>query len=149
MTPTTQQGFELDREFAATPSAVFAAWTTPAHFARWFGGESVRVLVDSLDFEPTVGGTWFAAMVLPDGTEMAFYGEFLDVVVDRRLVFTMTDDPDQPERVVYTVQLAPSDRGTALRLTAQAPMFDDGWREGTMRGWGAVLDVIGVIVESC
>lgn len=41
MTGTTSDGIEIDRHFDAPPAAVFAAWTTPQHFARWFGGKDV------------------------------------------------------------------------------------------------------------
>jgi uncharacterized protein YndB with AHSA1/START domain len=34
MTGVTPEGFEIDRNFAAPPSAVFAAWTTAEYFAR-------------------------------------------------------------------------------------------------------------------
>jgi uncharacterized protein YndB with AHSA1/START domain len=39
MTGITPEGIEIDRDFAAPPAAVFAAWTTAEHFARWFGGK--------------------------------------------------------------------------------------------------------------
>jgi uncharacterized protein YndB with AHSA1/START domain len=68
MTGITPEGFEIDRDFAAPPSAVFAAWTTAEHFARWFGGKDVQIPADRLDYEPTAGRAWSATMVLPDGT---------------------------------------------------------------------------------
>jgi hypothetical protein len=43
MTGMTPEGFEIDRDFAAPPSAVFAAWTTAEQFARWFGGKDVQI----------------------------------------------------------------------------------------------------------
>ena len=86
MTGITPEGFEIDRDFAAPPSAVFAAWTTAEHFARWFGGKDVQIPADRLDYEPTVGRAWSATMVLPDGNTMDWTGEFLEVVPDKRLV---------------------------------------------------------------
>src|SRR5689334_25149199 len=85
MTGITPEGFEIDRDFAAPPSAVFAAWTTAEHFARWFGGKDVQVPADRLDYEPAAGRAWSATMVLPDGNTIDWAGEFLEVVPDRRL----------------------------------------------------------------
>src|SRR5438874_8308078 len=67
MTGITPEGFEIDRDFAAPPSAVFAAWTTAEHFARWFCGNDVQVPADRLDYEPATRRAWSATMVLPDG----------------------------------------------------------------------------------
>src|ERR1700742_277611 len=64
MTGITPEGFEIDRDLAAPPSAVFAAWTTAEHFARWFGGKDVQVPADRLDYE------------LPDGNTIDWTGEF-------------------------------------------------------------------------
>ena len=76
MTGITPEGFEIDRDFAAPPSAVFAAWTTAEHFARWFGGKDVQVPADRLDYEPAAGRAWSATMVLPDGNTIDWTGEF-------------------------------------------------------------------------
>jgi uncharacterized protein YndB with AHSA1/START domain len=147
MTGTTPQGFELDRDFAAPPSVIFAVWTTSEHFSRWFGGTDVQVPTDRLDWRPTGGGTWSATMMLPDGTTFVFFGEFVEVVPDQRLVFTMTDEPDKPDRVTITVELSPTESGTHLRMTQQSPTFTDEEREGALAGWQTVLDVLREIVE--
>ena len=55
MTGITDEGIEIDREFIAPPSAVFAAWTTPESFAQWFGGRDVVVPIDSLHFHAELG----------------------------------------------------------------------------------------------
>ena len=96
MTGITPDGFEIDRDFAAPPSAVFAAWTTAEHFARWFGGKDVQVPADRLDYEPIAGGTWSATMVLPDGNTIDWTGDFVEIVPDQRFVLTMTDRPGRP-----------------------------------------------------
>lgn len=59
MTGITPEGLEIDRDFAAPPSAVFAAWTTAEHFACWFGGKEVQIPADRLDYEPTAGWQTF------------------------------------------------------------------------------------------
>jgi uncharacterized protein YndB with AHSA1/START domain len=148
MTGITPEGFEIDRDFATPPSAVFAAWTTAEHFARWFGGTDVQILADRLDYEPAVGRAWSATMVLPDGNTIDWTGEFLEVVPDRRLVFTMTDQPDKPSRLAITVELSATVSGTHMHMTQEAPNFTEEQRKATIAGWQTFLDVLQEIAEA-
>jgi uncharacterized protein YndB with AHSA1/START domain len=148
MTGITPDGFEIDRDFAAPPAAVFAAWTTAEHFARWFGGKDVQVPADRLDYEPAVGRAWSATMVLPDGNTIDWTGEFLEVVPDKRLVFTMTDQPGRPGRLAITVELSPTANGTHMHMTQEAPNFTEEQREATIAGWQTFFDVLQQIAEA-
>ncbi|WP_426624748.1 SRPBCC family protein [Leifsonia sp. McL0607] len=148
MTGITDEGIEIDREFAAPPTAVFAAWTTPESFARWFGGRDVQVPLDGLDYRAEVGRAWSAMMVLPDGSTIDWAGEFLEVDPPSRLVLTLTDRPLVGQRAVLTVDLTPTQTGTRLRMTQQTPGFTDEQRLGTIAGWQTFLDVLAEIAES-
>ncbi len=145
MTGITPDGFEIDRDFAAPPSAVFAAWTTASHFARWFGGAAVEVPADRLDYEPVVGGRWSATMVLPDGNTIDWAGTFLEIVPDERFVFTITDRPQAPEQAPITVELSPIETGTHMRMTQTSPNFTAEQREATISGWQSFFDVLAEI----
>src|SRR5947209_2488753 len=146
MTGITPEGFEIDRDFDAPPSAVFAAWTTAEHFARWFGGKDVQVPADRLDYTAEVGRTWNATMVLPDGATIDWTGEFLEVVPDERLVLTLTDQPGQADRLAVTVELSPAGNGTHMHMTQAAPSFTAEQREATIAGWQAFFDVMADVV---
>ena len=140
MTGTTAEGIEIDRDFAASPAAVFAAWTTPQHFARWFGGEDVEVPVDTLDFVAEPGRSWHAQMVLPNGTTIEWTGRFNEVVPDERLVFTITDRPDEPVQAEAVVKLTAIPTGTRMRFTQQTPGFSAEEQEGLITGWESFID---------
>ena len=148
MTGITPEGFEIDRDFAAPPSAVFAAWTKAEHFARWFGGKDVQIPADRLDYEPAVGRAWSATMVLPDGNTIDWTGEFLEVVPGKRLVFTMTDQTDKPGRLAITVEFSPTASGTHMHMTQEAPDFTDEQRQAAIDGWQAFFDVLQEIAEA-
>ncbi|RLP75644.1 SRPBCC domain-containing protein [Mycetocola tolaasinivorans] len=144
MTGITPGSIEIDRFFAASPAEVFEAWTTPEHFSRWFGGSSVEVPLDQLDFAPEIEGSWTATMVLPDGNAIHWAGDFLEIVPNERFVFTLTDNPESPERaaVVVTLTEATEDgvEGTRLHFTQETPGFAPEQQEAALAGWQAFLD---------
>ncbi|KHK95562.1 hypothetical protein LK09_18700 [Microbacterium mangrovi] len=144
----TEDGIRIDREFAASPTAVFAAWTTPESFSRWFGGREVTVPLDGLDYRAEAGRAWSAMMVLPDGNTIDWAGEFVEVDPPSRLVMTLTDRPAEGERALLTVELTPSAAGTRLVMTQQTPGFTEEQRLGTIAGWQTFLDVLGELAEA-
>lgn len=140
MTGITKEGIEVDRDFAAAPGAVFDAWTTAQHFARWFGGKDVEVPAEDLDYQPTDGGTWAATMVLPDGNSIRWVGEFIEVVAPERFVLTITDNPQSADRAVISVVLSSTGDGTRMRFTQETPGFAPEQREATIAGWQSFFD---------
>lgn len=74
------------REFDAPPHLVWKAYTTPELVRRWWAGR--RGEVTSCEIDLRVGGRWRYAMVATGGFEVAFHGEYREVVPDRRLVTT-------------------------------------------------------------
>ncbi|HKT55197.1 MAG TPA: SRPBCC domain-containing protein [Microbacterium sp.] len=144
---TTDTGIEIDRDFAAAPADVFAAWTTPEAFARWFGGDQVQVPLDSLDYQAEQGRSWSATMVLPDGNTIAWTGEFVEVSPVSRLVLTMTDQPAAEGRATITVDLTATEAGTRMHFTQTTPGFTAEQREGVLAGWQGFMDVLQQVVE--
>jgi uncharacterized protein YndB with AHSA1/START domain len=140
MTGTTAEGIEIDRDFAASPAAVFAAWTTPQHFARWFGGKDVEVPVDTLDFIAEPGRTWQAQMILPNGTTIEWTGRFNEVIPDERLVFTLTDRPGESVQAEVVVELTAIATGTRMHFTQQTPGFSAEEQESLITGWESFID---------
>lgn len=148
MTGITDEGIEIVREFAASPEAVFEAWTRPESFARWFGGREVQVPLDALDYQAVVGRAWSAMMVLPGGNTIDWRGEFLVVDPPSRLVMTITDQPDDDARARLEVELTPTATGTRMRMTQETRGFTPEQQEAVIAGWQTFLDVIAEIVES-
>lgn len=140
MTRITADGIEISRDFRAPPAAVFAAWTTPRHFARWFGGKDVQVPLDSLDFVAEPGRAWSAQMILPDGTTIDWAGDFVEVMPDQRLVFTITDHPAEPTRARIIVELTAIADGTRMHFTQETPGFSPEQQQGVLAGWQSFTD---------
>jgi uncharacterized protein YndB with AHSA1/START domain len=73
------------------------------------------------DIDLRVGGAWRYALVLRDGTEVAFHGEFCEIVPDERLVHTEIYEGAPPvgEPPLNIVTFEPSDRGTRVEILVQ------------------------------
>lgn len=76
----------ITREFDAPRHLVYRAWTEPELIARWWHAD--RGTIDSITVDLRVGGAWRYAMTARGGFEVAFHGEFREIVPDARLVTT-------------------------------------------------------------
>src|SRR5690349_11338602 len=77
----------LSREFDAPRHLVFETMTKPEYVSRWWCCmDGYRMTVCDIDLR--VGGKWRFAMVGPGGNEVAFRGEYREIVVPERIVQT-------------------------------------------------------------
>jgi uncharacterized protein YndB with AHSA1/START domain len=83
--PTDEQ-ILIVREFDAPRQLVYRAYTTPELVERWWTAGRGEMTVAEIDLR--VGGGWRYAMVTPDGFEVAFHGEYREIVPDERIVST-------------------------------------------------------------
>jgi uncharacterized protein YndB with AHSA1/START domain len=74
------------REFDAPKHLVYKAYTTPELVQRWWAGRRGKVTVAEIDLR--VGGKWRFVMLAEGGFEVAFHGEYQEIVPDEKLVNT-------------------------------------------------------------
>jgi uncharacterized protein YndB with AHSA1/START domain len=103
----------VTREFEAPRHLVFKAWTTPELVKRWWTARRGEATVAEIDLR--VGGRWRYAMVMPDGTEIAFHGEYKEVVPDDRIVSTEVFEAVPEHEALNTVTFA--ERGERTLVT--------------------------------
>jgi len=84
LTLPTDEQILVTREFDAPRHLVYTAMTTPDLVRRWWHAKRGEVTACEIDLR--VGGEWRYAMVTPDGFEVAFHGEYLEIVPNERLV---------------------------------------------------------------
>lgn len=115
----------ISREFDAPPDLVFRAWTEPELVSRWWHANRGEVTEVSSDLRP--GGKWRYAMVTPEGMEVAFHGQYVEVVPGARLVSSEVYEglpegvTEEQAATVNTVTFTEIDGGTAVELLIQAP----------------------------
>ena len=96
VTLPSDQEILITREFDAPRHLVYKAWTTPELVKRWWSGH--RGEVTSAEIDLRVGGRWRYVMVANGGFEVAFHGEYREIVPDERIVTTEVYElPDAPE----------------------------------------------------
>jgi uncharacterized protein YndB with AHSA1/START domain len=80
--PTDEQ-ILITRELDAPRHLVYQAWTTPELVRRWWSGHRGEMTVAEIDLR--VGGRWRYVMVADGGFEVAFHGEYREIVPDERI----------------------------------------------------------------
>ena len=131
---------QIKRFINAPRSRVYAAWTNPAQLKEWWGPESVRTRNFAADVR--VGGKYRWDLTTPEGEEMSVFGEYRELVPEKKIVFTWKWDNDEVwenRTSVVTVELSDRDAGTELRLTHEQLPSEES-RDRHSDGWNSVLD---------
>ena len=107
----------ITREFNAPRHLVYRAYTTPELIKRWWSGD--RGEVTSADVDLRVGGTWRYVMTANAGFEVAFHGEYLEIVPDERIVSTEVFEGMPEAEAVSTITFTEEDGRTTLAILVQ------------------------------
>ncbi len=105
--PTDEQ-ILITREFDAPRHLVYRAWTTPELVKRWWSGNRGEMMTAEIDLR--VGGSWRCVMVTDDGFEVAFHGEYREIVPNERIVSTEVYEGMPEEKAVNTVTFGETER---------------------------------------
>jgi uncharacterized protein YndB with AHSA1/START domain len=115
----------ITREFAAPKHLVYRALTTPQLVKRWWSSDYGEMTVADIDLR--VGGMWRFVMVTKDGAEVAFHGEYREIVPNERIVSTEVYEgaPDADDNAaVNTVTLNDENGATKMTVLVQCPSKD-------------------------
>ena len=129
------------KRFINAPRArVYAAWTDPAQLKEWWGPETVRTRNFAADVR--VGGKYRWDLINQEDEEMSVFGEYRELVPEKKIVFTWKWDDDdvwENRNSVVTVELFDAAGGTELHLRhEQLPSTES--RDRHNEGWNSVLD---------
>jgi uncharacterized protein YndB with AHSA1/START domain len=143
--PTDEQ-ILITREFDAPKHLVFKAYTTPELVKRWWSGQKGEVTIAEIDLR--VGGKWRWVMVASEGFEVAFHGEYQEIVPDERLVSTeIYEIPDQGDSppTINTATFTETDGRTTLTVLVECPskelrdtIIDSGMESGMQESYDAL-----------
>lgn len=143
--PTSNRELVLTRIIELAPQKLFRAWTEPDLLCQWFCPRPWGVARATLDVRP--GGICLVVMRSPDGEEFPNPGIYLDVVPDRRLVFTDAySEAWVPSAKPFMTGIIDfEDLGGRTRYTARALHWSEADRDthekmGFHEGWGKATD---------
>ncbi len=103
----------VTRTFNAPPSMVYRAWSQPELFQRWWVPKSATgVSLVSCQMDVRTGGRYRLEFGAGGSDTMAFYGKYLEVVPNERIVWT---NDEGEEGAITTVTF--KDEGGRTSLT--------------------------------
>lgn len=110
---------EMTRDFDAPRALVWEMFTKPEHIRQWWGHNHLAVTHCEVDLR--VGGKYRYVGTTPDGREVPFCGEHLEIVPPEKIVFTEIFDVDMAREHPSTVTTTFTERDgkTTMRLVAR------------------------------
>jgi uncharacterized protein YndB with AHSA1/START domain len=139
----------ITREFDAPRHLVYRVWTTPELIRRWWSARRGEVTVAEVDLR--VGGRWRYAMLANGGFEVAFHGEFREVVPNERLVRTEVYEAFPEAPAVSTETFTESDGRTTVTMLIEHELKehrDAHVQSGMEDGLQDALDLVDDIIAS-
>jgi uncharacterized protein YndB with AHSA1/START domain len=136
---------EITRTFNAPRARVFAAWMDPDAMRRWYRmADAWSTSVAEVDLR--VGGRYRIGMQPPGHDRFFEEGEFREIVVDERLVYTnvlQAGTEADHDGVVVTVTFRDADAG-GCEVTVREEGFPSARvRDVHASGWPGFLDQLG------
>jgi uncharacterized protein YndB with AHSA1/START domain len=106
----------ITREFAAPKHLVYKAWTTPELIKRWWSANRGEVTLAEVDLR--VGGKWRYVM-MAEGFEVGFHGEYREIVPNERIVSTEVFEGMPDAEALDTLTLAEKNGRTTLTILVE------------------------------
>ena len=109
----------VTRTFDAPARLVFQAWSNPELFRKWWVPRSMGMTLRSCEMDVRTGGSYRLVFGEDVANTFAFYGTYLDVVQDQRIVWTNEEGGDAGS--ITTVTLEERDGKTLLVMREVYP----------------------------
>lgn len=143
----------LSRVLDAPPGLVWKAWTEPKHLLNWFVPKPWSLVDCTIDLR--AGGKFYTLMQSPEGEKFPNHGVYLEVVPQRKLVFTDAYveawTPSAKPFMTAIVTFEP--QGSKTKYTAKAMHWTAEDRiahekMGFHDGWGKAADQLSDLLKT-
>jgi uncharacterized protein YndB with AHSA1/START domain len=150
--PDSELELVICRLLDIPPEKAYKAWTDPKLFPEWFCPKPWKITKVEMDLRP--GGSSFMIMQGPDGTEVPLPGVYLEVIPNKKIVFTdaftKAWEPSNCAFMVATVTFEDVDGKT--KYTARArhwnkENYEKHKQMGFEEGWGTVADQLEALMK--
>jgi uncharacterized protein YndB with AHSA1/START domain len=149
----------VTRIFDAPRELVWKAWTDPNYVMQWWGPKGFTAPVCKIDFR--VGGKFLCCMRAPDGQEGWNGGEYFEIVVHEKIVYSMyfaDAEGNKVDPAQYGIEHEGMDDAhdvvifedfgngqTKLTLIGNESM-ESARNSGQVEGWNEILDKVAAVV---
>ncbi len=134
-------GITITRVFNAPRERVWREWTELEAFADWFGAANGEVPLHTVSMDVRPGGSLRLTMYAgPERREIKWTGVYREVKPPERLVFTISDQPDDERYELIVVVLTDLGDGRTEMLLEQRGLMSPGQYEVAGSGWSTFLD---------
>ena len=116
---TSEREVVVTRTFDAPARLVFQAWSRPELFEKWWVPRSMGMTLRSCEMDVRTGGTYRLVFGDDPANPMAFFGKYLEVVPDQRIVWTNEESGEAGS--VTTVTFEERDGRTLLVMSELYP----------------------------
>jgi len=116
---TSEREVVVTRTFDAPARLVFEAWSKPELFRKWWVPRSMGMTLRSCEMDVRTGGKYRLVFGDDPANPMAFFGHYLEVVPEQRIVWTNEESGDAAS--VTTVTLEERDGRTLLVMSERYP----------------------------
>jgi uncharacterized protein YndB with AHSA1/START domain len=114
--PTNTQ-ILITREFDAPRHLVYKAWTTPELIKRWWHAKRGETTIAEVDLR--VGGKWRWVIMTKSGFEVAFHGEYREIIPNERIVNTEVFEGAPDGEAIDTITFTERNGRTTLTMLVQ------------------------------
>ena len=137
----------VTRTFDGPARIVFEAWTKPELLMRWWAPKSFGITFISCEADVRTGGTYRLVFGHPQSDQpMAFFGRYLEVVPNARIVWT---NEESEGGSVSTVTFEEKDGRTLLVLHDLYPSkeaLDEAIASGSNGAWPEQFDALDELI---
>ncbi len=104
---TSERELVTTRTINGPARLVFEAWTKPELFSRWWAPKSMGMTIVSCEMDVRVGGGYRLEIRHPSApAPMPFFGKYLEVTPNARLVWTNDESASGPITTVTFEEIA-------------------------------------------
>ena len=142
----------VTRTFDAPARVVFEAWTKPELFKQWWVPRSMGMTLRSCELDVRTGGKYRLVFGDDPANPMAFFGKYLDVVPNQRIVWT--NEESGADGSVTTVTFEEKNGKTTLVMSELYPTKEaldaagTGAQEVTIETFGQLDELLASLAAS-
>lgn len=138
----------VTRTFNGPARLVFKAWTTPELLKRWWAPKSLEISFISCEADVRTGGSYrFVFGHASSEKPMAFFGKYLEVIPNARLVWTNDEGGEGGAVTTVTFEERGGETLVVMRdLYPSKEALDDAIASGSMSEMGESFDQLDALL---